>query len=385
MNDRQPGIKVTIAGGGTGGHVLPAVAVVNELRSRDQLANALWLGSFDGVERQAAATASIPYVAIPTGKLRRYLSLENAIDLARIPTGVVAARKALRRYRPDVVLSTGGFVSVPTVVAARGISPVVTHEQTAILGLATRINARFAEALAISFAETESEARKIHRHVVVTGNPVRREIASGDRRRGLERWGFAADLPVIYVTGGARGASPLNQRVAAVLADLLEIAQVVHQTGPANANRDAEELNRKREALPETIRRRYAVVDFVRDELADTYAMADLVIGRAGAGTIAELAYLGKPAVLIPLPGTGGDEQAMNARVLERAGAAVVLPQAQATPERLLAEMRTLLSDAPRRQRMAAAAASVAAPDAAARLADLLLDVAEDRGRATRR
>ena len=376
MANANQGIRLVIAGGGTGGHVLPAFAVLGELRQRDVLDRVVWIGSSDGHERQAAQDAGIEYVAIPTGKLRRYLSVQNLTDAGRIPLGVVAARRALRRARPQVILSTGGFVSVPTVVAARGIAPVITHEQTAIVGLANRINARFADVLAISHAETEPEAQKIHRHVALTGNPVRTALTEGDRGRGLQWMGFCDDLPVVYVTGGARGASPLNQRISSKLPQLLERWQVLHQTGPATANNDAANLAAQRAALPDHLQRRYKIVEFIRDELPDVYAVADLVIGRAGAGTVAELALVGKPAILIPLPGAGGDEQARNARVLVNAGGAVMLLQEHATPERLLDECAAILGDPERRQQMSTAARSVAQPDAASRLADIVLELA---------
>ena len=376
MSDPNQGIRLVIAGGGTGGHVLPAFAVLGELRQRGALAEVTWIGSSDGHERQAAQDADIPYVAIPTGKLRRYLSLQNLTDAGRIPLGVVASRWALRRVKPQVILSTGGFVSVPTVVAARGIAPVVTHEQTAIVGLANRINARFAEVLAISHAETEPDARKLHANVALTGNPVRTTLTEGDRARGLAWMGFSEDLPVMYVTGGARGASPLNQRISSKLTNILERCQLLHQTGPATANDDAANLAAQRAALPDHLQRRYKIVEFIRGELPDVYAAADLVIGRAGAGTVAELALVGKPAILIPLPGAGGDEQARNARVLVNAGGAVMLLQEHATPERLLVECQAILGDPDRRQQMSAAARSVAQPDAAAKLADIVLELA---------
>ena len=370
------GVRLTITGGGTGGHVLPALAVIDELRGRGALADLIWVGSSEGVEQRAAEEAGIHFVAIPTGKLRRYLSLRNLTDAARVPLGVLAARQALAAFRPDVVLSTGGFVSVPAVVAARGIAPVLTHEQTAILGLANRINARFAAVLAVSHRQTEPLAGRLHRRVVVTGNPIRVGLTSGDRQRGLQRFGFDPAIPVVYVTGGARGASPINQRIAALLPGILDQTQIIHQTGPLSANADAENLSQLRESLPETVRHRYAVVEFVRDELPDVYAAADLVVGRAGAGTIAELAYVGLPAILVPLPGARGNEQALNARVLGDAGAAVVIAQPDARPERLQSEILALLSDPERRTRMAIAARTVARPDAAARLADELLSLA---------
>jgi UDP-N-acetylglucosamine--N-acetylmuramyl-(pentapeptide) pyrophosphoryl-undecaprenol N-acetylglucosamine transferase len=184
---------------------------------------------------------------------------------------------------------------------------------------------------------------------------------------------------MVYVTGGARGASPINTRLASILPRLLERAQVLHQTGPASANQDARDLSVLRGSLPESLAARYRIVEFVGEELPDVYAAADLVIGRAGAGTITELAYVGKPAILIPLPGAGGDEQAVNATVLERASAAVVLPQHEATPDRLLSEVQSLLQDSARRAAMSTAARTVARPDAAARLVDELLALAARR------
>jgi UDP-N-acetylglucosamine--N-acetylmuramyl-(pentapeptide) pyrophosphoryl-undecaprenol N-acetylglucosamine transferase len=378
------GLRLAITGGGTGGHVLPALAVVDELHRRGALTDLIWIGSREGVERQAAEDASIRFVTIPTGKLRRYLSLRNLSDAARVPLGALAARRALASFRPDVVLSTGGFVSVPAVVAARGLAPVLTHEQTAILGLANRINARFADVLAVSHVQTESLARRLHRRVVVTGNPIRVGLTAGDRLRGLQCLGFEDGIPVVYVTGGARGASPINQRIAALLPSLLDRAQIIHQTGPLTANADANYLARLRETLPDPVRHRYKIVEFIGGELPDVYAAADLVVGRAGAGTIAELAYVGLPAILVPLPGARGDEQTRNAQVLADAGAAVVIAQPEATPERLEREILALLDDSERREQMANAARTVARPDAAARLAEELLALGRKRSTVTR-
>lgn len=371
MSERP--LKMVIAGGGTGGHVLPALAVIEELRRRDRLGDVLWIGSHEGLEGEAATNAGIPFQAIQTGKLRRYIAARTAIDATRIPRGIWEARQALRQFRPELIFSTGGFVSVPTVIAAIRSAPVLTHEQTAILGLATRINARFASVLAVSYQATAPAASKLHRRVVVTGNPVRASLAAGNADKGRARWGFSRDLPMIYVTGGARGASPLNQRVAALLPDLLQRCQMLHQTGPASANPDAADLERTAALWPAELRNRYRVAPFIGDELADVYAAADLIVGRAGAGTVAELAYLGKPALLVPLPGTGGDEQTHNARLLEDARAAVVLSQTDATPERLGKELQRLLADRDGLARMGERARAVGRQDASSRLADELL------------
>lgn len=371
-------LRLVIAGGGTGGHVLPAISVVQELQHRDALADVLWIGSREGQERDSATAAGIRFVSIPTGKLRRYISVRNLIDMGRVPVGVVAARRVIRSSRPHIVFSTGGFVSVPSVIAAKGLAPVITHEQTAIIGLANRINARFATVLAISHRESEIAARQLHHRVELTGNPIRTGLVEGDRSRGLSHLGFTADLPVLYVTGGARGASALNERIGALLPELLPYVQILHQTGPASANRDGDRLRQIRAELSPELQRRYVIREFVGAELPDVYAAADLVMGRSGAGTVAELAYVGLPAILIPLPGAGGDEQFRNARVLAGAGAAVIVPQTEATIDRLRDEIMSLVTNRERREAMSIGARTVAQPRAAANLADLLLAVAAE-------
>jgi UDP-N-acetylglucosamine--N-acetylmuramyl-(pentapeptide) pyrophosphoryl-undecaprenol N-acetylglucosamine transferase len=372
-------LRLVIAGGGTGGHVLPALAVLEAFATSGHAVDALWIGSRNGVECDAAARADIRFHPIQTGKLRRYIDTRTPADLARIPIGCAQAWRILNRFRPDVVFSTGGFVSVPTVLAAMRRFPVLTHEQTAILGLATRINLRVADIVAVSYASTAALAQRHHRHVVVTGNPVRSSLQTGDRKRGLAWLGFDTALPVLYVTGGARGASPLNQRIEQLLPELLETCQVVHQAGPAAANHDADRLRARATSWPEPIRRRYKVTEFIGDELPDVYAACDLVLGRAGAGTVAELAFLGKPSILIPLPGAGADEQSRNADLLVSAGGAISLAQADATGERLREVMMSLLSSPERLRNMAENAKSVGFPDAAERLAMTLLDLAAQR------
>lgn len=372
----EPSLRLIIAGGGTGGHVFPAVAVLEELRARQVPLDVLWVGSKDGRERETAQELNIPYRVISTGKLRRYLSAENIRDLARIPAGIFQARRIVREFRPDVVFATGGFVSVPTVVGTGRVAPILTHEQTAILGLATRINLRFADVLALSFEET-ARALNGNRKVRVTGNPIRQSLLSGNATATRARFGLAEDLPIVLVMGGARGASPVNRRLEALLPDLLGHCQVIHQTGPDAANGDASRLRQLRSTWPEAIQRRYQVVEFIGDELKDVYAATSLVVARAGAGTVAELAAVGLPSVLIPLPGAGGDEQTKNARTLEAAGAAVMLPQAEATPDRLRQEILALLDHPERLRAMADAARKRGRPDAAKRLTDLLLEMAE--------
>lgn len=376
-NPSLPALRLVITGGGTGGHVHPALAVVEELRGRGLPLQLLWIGSAGDVEGPAAKRANIPFQSIQTGKLRRYFAVETLFDAGRIPIGIAQAWRLLRQFRPDVIFSTGGFVSVPAVVAGARIAPVLTHEQTAILGLATRINLRFADTLAVSFERSADHARSFQRRVVVTGNPVRASLRAGDASRARQQLGMSTTLPVLYVTGGARGASPLNGRIAKILPDLLQFSQVIHQTGPATANNDFASLTRLRGELPVSLQSRYHLAEFFREDLPDIYAAADLILCRSGAGTIAELAYLGKPGLLIPLPGSGGGEQEENARALADAGGAIILSQEDATPDRLLADLQRLLSDADRLSSMGQRAATISRPDAASRLTDELLALAK--------
>lgn len=378
---RQKAARIAVTGGGTGGHISPAVAVIETLRERvpaDELA-LLYLGSYRGPEATIAPQHGVRYVPISTGKLRRYLSLENVADLFRLPLGLVQSLVALRRFRPDALLATGGYVSVPPVLAARLLGvPALVHEQTGALGLANRINARFATKLALSVPGSE---RGLRRAWVMTGNPVRGVVRRGDRATAVRRYRFDAAVPTIYITGGAQGARAINRAVGAALEGLLRVAQVIHQCGDSAGTRtDYEELARSAAALDPALARRYALVAYVGPEIGEVYALASLVMGRAGAGTVNELATLGKPALLIPLPRAAGDEQRRNARRMADAGAAVVIEETELTPERLVSEVCGLLADPARLAAMGDAARPLGAADAAERITDELLALARRAG-----
>jgi UDP-N-acetylglucosamine--N-acetylmuramyl-(pentapeptide) pyrophosphoryl-undecaprenol N-acetylglucosamine transferase len=365
-------IDVVIAGGGTGGHTGPGLAVAALLSER--ALGCAWIGSRGGLEAARAPEAGLTYFAIPTGKLRRYWAWQNVADLAvNVPAGVLAAWRLLRRLRPRVVFATGGFVALPVVLAAAAARvPIVVHEQTLVPGLANRIAARFARRVAVTFPD--SAGCFAGAEVVVTGNPLRPELRRGASAGAAARFGLDPAVPLVYVTGGAQGAQRINRAVGAALRPLLEQAQVIHQSGDNPATGDRDWLEARRGELPEGLRHRYTVVPWVGAELADIYAAAALVVSRAGAGTVNECCQLGLPALYIPLPETRGDEQAANARLVERAGGAVVLPQAELTPDRLAAEVKALLADPRRLKEMGERARRLAVPDAAERLVALLVE-----------
>ena len=368
-------LRVVIAGGGTGGHTSAGLAIAAALRGRVGAALELhWLGSHGGLESRQVPAAGIPYHPIATGKLRRNLAWRNLSDLGvRVPAGLAQAWRRLGRLRPDVVVATGGFVAVPTALAAAlRRYPILTHEQVAAPGLANRVVGRLADRVAVTFA---ASARAFPTgRVVVTGNPVRPEIMCGERARGFARFGLDPALPLVYVTGGAQGAHRINRLVGHALEPLLATCHIVHQCGD-NEYDDAGWLAEQAAALPAALRLRYRVVPFVTDELPDLYAAASLVVSRAGAGTVTELCALGRPGVLVPLPDARGDEQTANARVLSDAGAAVLLPERELSATRLTAIVQELLADAGRLKEMGDQARSLATPDAATRLVDLILEL----------
>lgn len=380
-------VKLLITGGGTGGHVSPALATIQAVQAR--AAGADWtpvfqyVGSKHGIEQGLAEAAGIPFVGVASGKLRRassvrgLLTAKNLADALRVPVGIGQAIGEVRKFKPDAVLATGGYVSVPTVVAAGLLGrPVLIHEQTVQIGLANKIAARFAARIALTFTGAASELpESLRRKTFVTGNPVRPVIFGGSKARAVERFGFhPVDnfLPAVYVTGGALGAKSINAAAEAVLPELLEHCRVVHQCGKAGG----EPLAAVKERLPPNLARRYFVVPFVGDEIADIFALCDLIVGRSGAGTVTEAAAVGKPALFIPLVPTGGDEQTRNARRSADAGAAAVLPSRDLTGPRLLSEITALLADPARLSAMGQAALTLATPNAAFDLADALLALA---------
>jgi UDP-N-acetylglucosamine--N-acetylmuramyl-(pentapeptide) pyrophosphoryl-undecaprenol N-acetylglucosamine transferase len=336
---------VAFAGGGTAGHVFPGLAVARELGRRT-----VWIGSSNGVERGLVTESGMEFRGIPAGKLRRYLSLRNVSDIARILAGIAASVRILRKERPLLLFSKGGFVSVPPVVAAWlcGI-PSWTHESDFDPGLATRINLRFCEKVLVSFPDTVRYIPERYRgKVVVTGNPVRGSLYSADPDRGRAVVGCPKGMPLVFVIGGSLGSSFINGLVRGSLARLTARAFVVHQMGEQGYEPSQE--------------KNYYPAAFFRAELPDIMAAADIVISRAGANTLAELAALGKPSVLIPLPATSSrGDQLRNAEMFRAAGASIVMREEDAAAESLVETVSELLDDPPSLRRMASAAAGLGA------------------------
>ena len=346
---------IAFTGGGTGGHVYPGLAVAEALEERLPMMDIIWIGSSTGMEGDILRRTKIPFYGIPAGKLRRYLSLRNILDLFRIAAGLVASVLLLKRRRVELLFSKGGYVSVPPVIAARLLGiPVISHESDREAGLATRINARFTDLLLCAYEESCAAIADRTRMAAV-GNPVRQDILRGDRRRGRSTWNVGDGEKLILVLGGSQGARQINQLIDGAIDALLPLARVVHQTGRADyvpADREG-----------------YYKARFFHEELPDLLAAADLVISRAGAGTLWENGVTGTPAVLIPLglESSRGD-QLRNAELFAERGAAEVLDGKEVTSEKLVQQVRRLLKDDAARERMAEKAWELCNRDAAERM-----------------
>ena len=384
---RKRPLRLIATGGGTGGHTYPAITTIRATRQLLHEAGVglevLYVGSASGLEARVAEQEQLPFQAVSTGKLRRsanplrMISSQNLRDAGRLARGLVEGRRVVCAFRPDVVLSTGGYVAVPVGLAAVTVgAALLVHEQTTRLGLANRILVRRATAIALSSpTSVELLPAGMRPRAVVTGNPIRVELLDGDADRGVKALGWTgwdASLPTVYVTGGAQGSVQINRLVAGVLDWLLQRANVVHQCGATSLA----QLQRRAEQLPDELACRYRLIEFVGAELADVQALADVVVSRSGAGTLAELTALGKPSVLIPLVPTGGDEQQHNARYLQQAGAARALLGKSPSPADLADALEGLIADPELRADMAARAAQLGRPQAAHDLATVLLDLA---------
>ncbi len=364
-------MRVLITGGGTGGHVYPALAVVERMSSAEREGVA-WVGSYDGMERDIVAREGIRYLAVRAGAVRGagpLRALRSAVSLAQ---GVIEAQRVLRSFGADVVLSTGGFVSAPLVVAAwLRRCPCLVYLPDIEPGLAVRFQSRWADRVAVSFEEAAGYFRRDK--VVVTGYPVRAELYAWDRARARASLGLAQTLPLVLVMGGSRAAHSINMAVQATMRELLSVAQVLHLCGQD----DLAGLEQSAAALPSPARERYHPYAYLHEEMPAALAAADLVVARAGAATLAEFPAVGLPAILVPYPYSGQHQEA-NARYLVERGAAVMVRDAD-LKEQLLPTLLTLLNDEPRRIAMAAASRRLAHPDAATAILSVLADLVAAR------
>ena len=313
---------IVLTGGGTAGHVTPNIAMIPRLKELGYKIS--YIGSYEGIEKKLIEELGIPYYGISSGKLRRYFDVKNFTDPFRVLKGFMEAKKIMKELKPDVVFSKGGFVTVPVVIAAsRRKIPTFIHESDMTPGLANKICIPFATKVCCNFPETISNLPKDK--AVLTGTPIRQELLTGSKEKGLAFTGLSPDKPVILIIGGSLGATAVNEAVRSILPELLEDFQVVHLCGKGKLD----------ESLKDT--KGYVQYEYIKKELADLFALADIVISRAGANAICELSALNKPNLLIPLSARASrGDQILNARSFEHLGYSKVLEEEEITKESLL-------------------------------------------------
>jgi UDP-N-acetylglucosamine--N-acetylmuramyl-(pentapeptide) pyrophosphoryl-undecaprenol N-acetylglucosamine transferase len=347
-------MRVILAGGGTGGHVIPALAIAEELRNHGH--EAAFVGTARGIENRLVPKAGFPLYLVKIGALNRVSFTTRLLTLAKLPLSILSAMAILRRFRAQVVIGVGGYAAGPATIAAVLLRiPVVLFEPNVVPGYANRAVARFASAAAVHFPQTGRWFRKFE----VTGVPVRPAFFALPTRQ--------SHPPALLVFGGSQGARALNRILRESAAELLKRIpnlRIVHQTG----SRDFDEVCKSYDASGINVE----VISFI-DDMPQSFAEADLIVCRSGASTVAEIAAAGKCALFVPFPGAADDHQLRNAEVLAQADAALLIPENELSTERFVNEVTELLNNPSRMTAMAAKASSLAHPNAAAHIAEMAL------------
>ncbi|MDO4345047.1 MAG: undecaprenyldiphospho-muramoylpentapeptide beta-N-acetylglucosaminyltransferase [Eubacteriales bacterium] len=320
--------RIVLTGGGTAGHVTPNIALIPRLKELGY--DIQYIGSYDGIEKKLIEEMHIPYYGISSGKLRRYFDLKNFSDPFRVIKGYGEARRLMKKLKPDILFSKGGFVAVPVVLAAKHRHiPVIIHESDMTPGLANKLAIPSATKVCCNFPETLKLLPK--EKAVLTGSPIRQELHMGNRIAALKFCGFTANKPTLLVIGGSLGSANVNAAIRGVLPDLLKNFQVIHLCGK-------DKLDPSLENTPG-----YVQYEYIKEQLADLFALADIVVSRAGANAICELLDLRKPALLIPLGSNASrGDQILNAESFKSQGFCEVLLEEDLQPQVLLETIQKL-------------------------------------------
>lgn len=322
--------KIILTGGGTAGHVTPNIALIPELQKKGYAID--YIGSIDGMEKDLIEKYNIPYHGISSGKLRRYLSLKNISDMFKVVKGLSDAKRAIKKIKPGIIFSKGGFVSVPVVIAGKlsGV-PVIIHESDITPGLANKIAIPFASCVCASFPETLNHLPK--NKAILTGSPIRKSLFSGSRQQGLNMCGFDGRKPVLLVMGGSLGSMKINSLLRNILGKVTDTFDIVHLCGRNNKD---ETINNKG----------YTQFEYLSDELTHVFACSNIIVSRAGSNSIFEFLALKKPNLLIPLSKNASrGDQILNAQSFERSGFSKVLAEEDMTEGSLFQAITALYAE----------------------------------------
>lgn len=368
-------MRVLISGGGSGGHIYPALSVATQLRDTYD-ADILYLGSDDGLETEIIPAAGLRFATVKAGKLQRYVSWRTLAGVARVPVGMAQAVGIVRAFRPDVAFTSGGYVAVPAGLAARvnGV-PLLMHQQDVPPNLSNRLIAPLATRISVAF--TDSLQYFPAQKTMCLGNPVRQEVLDIRQtvpQQARTQLGLAADVPLLLVTGGSQGARRLNQIVCRALPELLAQYQVLQISGKKLFDETQELAAQTTAGLDAGTKQRYRLVPYMSEEMPVVLQAADLVVCRAGAATLSELAILQKPSILVPLPpAIGSSPQEANAAMFGRLKAAEVIRNDDFAPELLVKAVKSIVDDQARSQEMVEALKGLARPNATHEIAETVV------------
>lgn len=358
-------MRVVITGGGSAGHIVPAVQVINALKEKDPNLELLWIGSRIGMEKDLVPKYGIQFQAVLTGKIRRYFSFSNITDFLRIPFGVIQAGKILASFKPQVVFSKGGFASIPTVIAAwmQNI-PILSHESDIVPGLANKKLAWFTTKIALSFPDRRNYFEKDK--TFVSGFPIRQDIFNGDKERAIRFCNFTnPNQPILFITAGGQGSVRINNAIVPILPELVQKFNIVHQCGQFQYE---ELLPQVQQYVDQGV---YKIFPYIHNEMPDILKAADVIVSRAGS-TIFELAALHKRMLLIPLEESANNHQHENAVFFAEAGLAKVLVEKNLEPHILYKNVLDIFYEL-KEEDIEAASQKVIHPNAAADMAEWLL------------
>lgn len=374
-------MKIVFTGGGSGGHFYPIIAIAEAIqdivREEHLISPALYYLAPTAFDEKALFENGIVYSYVPAGKMRRYASIRNVTDMFFTLVGIVSALITLFRLYPDVVMSKGGYGSVPTVIAAKILRiPIIIHESDAKPGRANLLAAKFADKIAISFeGAAKYFPEKVRSTIARTGIPVRKALMRVEAEGAKQYLGLDSALPTVLILGGSQGAAKINEVVLSALPDLIAVVNVIHQTGQANFEGVQAIAKVVLEKNPHASR--YHPVNYLSEtSLQRSAGAADVVVSRAGSGSIAEIGLWRKPAILIPIPESISHDQRTNAYAYAETGAAVVIEEENLSPHLLISEIRRITDNPAVATRMHAGSEGFTDPDAARILAKEVLSIA---------
>lgn len=364
-------MRIVLTGGGTGGHLIPLINVAKKINEKIGKVEFLFIGHKGALEEKLIAKEGINIKNILVGKMRRYFSWANFSDAVKIPIGIIQSLWTLLVFMPDAIFSKGGFASFPVVLAGWLYRiPIFIHDSDCVPGLANSILGKLATRVAVSYPEAERDFTP--GRVVLTGNPVSEDIIHGDPEKARKMFSLTDIKKTIFVYGGSQGAQIINNTIIKILPQLLKKYQIIHQTGEKNY----EDVVHKAGQLGiKAGRDGYYPIAFVHDELKDILAVADLVISRAGANSISEIAANGKPAIIIPIERSANNHQRMNAYSISKAGGCIVLEESNLGENIFLSRIEEILQDNELAQKLSENIRQFYHADAADKIADAIIDI----------